>query len=178
VIEAITTVVITAGSVLLFAYWFRYTCLLILSAKTAHDYAGDLALAKGLRIVEVLMPRSIVHPFLRESPRLSHIEQIAQACETSLTASAYRLCELSSFRVAMVWSEALRVRWYKPSEEFVRWVRKGSVRQDSYAFDAFEGRPVPAKRSRRRRWLHSSPSATGQILGCDKGVFSQLGIAR
>jgi hypothetical protein len=53
VIEAITTVVITAGSVLLFAYWFRYTCLLILSAKTAHDYAGDLALAKGLRVVEV-----------------------------------------------------------------------------------------------------------------------------
>lgn len=52
-IEAITTVVITAGSVLLFAYWFRYTCLLILSAKTAHDYAGDLALAKGLRVVEV-----------------------------------------------------------------------------------------------------------------------------
>jgi hypothetical protein len=93
---------------------------------------------------EILMPRSIVQPFLRESPRLSHIEQIAQACETSLTASAYRLCELSSFRVAMVWSEALRVRWYKPSEEFVRWIRKGSVRQDSYAFDAFEGRPVPA----------------------------------
>ena len=52
-IEAIATVVITAGSVLLFAYWFRYTCLLILSAKTAHDYAGDLALAKGLRVVEV-----------------------------------------------------------------------------------------------------------------------------
>jgi hypothetical protein len=53
VIEAITTVVFTAGSVLLFVYWFRYTCLLILSAKTAHDYAGDLALAKGLRIIEV-----------------------------------------------------------------------------------------------------------------------------
>ncbi len=44
----------------------------------------------------------------------------------------------------MVWSEAFRVRWYKPSEEFVRWVRKGSLRPDSYAFDAFEGRPVPA----------------------------------
>lgn len=92
---------------------------------------------------EILMPRSIIQPFLNESPRFSHIEQISQECETSLTASAYRLCELSSFRVAMVWSEAFRVRWYKPSEEFVRWVRKGSVRQDSYAFDAFEGRPVP-----------------------------------
>ena len=35
------------------------------------------------------MPRSVVQPFLRESPRFSHIEKIAQACETSLTASAY-----------------------------------------------------------------------------------------
>jgi hypothetical protein len=51
--ELITTGVITVGSVLLFAYWFRYTCLLILSAKTTHDYAGDLALANGLRVVEV-----------------------------------------------------------------------------------------------------------------------------
>jgi len=92
---------------------------------------------------EILMPRSIVQSFLREKPRFDRIEQIAQTCETSLTASAYRFCELSSFRIAMVWSETLRVRWYKPSEEFVRWVRKGSVSQDSYAFDAFEGRPVP-----------------------------------
>jgi hypothetical protein len=108
----------------------------------------DDALAKPERdanqfAAEILMPRSIVQPFLRESPRFSHIDQIAQACETSLTASAYRLCELSAFRVAMVWSEALRVRWYKPSEEFIRWVQKGSVSQDSYAFDAFEGRPIP-----------------------------------
>jgi hypothetical protein len=89
------------------------------------------------------MPRSIVQRFLRESPSFGHIEEIGQACETSFTASAYRLCELSSFRVAMVWSEASRVRWYKPSEEFVRWVRNGNVREESYAFDAFEGRPVP-----------------------------------
>jgi len=94
---------------------------------------------------EVLMPRSIVQPFLRESPRLGHIEQIAEACETSLTASAYRYCELSSFRIAMVWSADRRVRWYKPSGEFVRWVRKGNVREESYAFDALEGRSVPSK---------------------------------
>ena len=41
------------GSVLMFAYWFRYTCLLILSAKTARDYAADLVHATGLRVVEV-----------------------------------------------------------------------------------------------------------------------------
>jgi hypothetical protein len=92
---------------------------------------------------EILMPRSILQPFLRESPRFILVEQVAQACETSLTASAYRLCELSSFRIAMVWSQGLRVRWYKPSQEFFRWVRKGDVRPESYAFDAFQGRPVP-----------------------------------
>lgn len=109
----------------------------------------DEALAKPERdanqfAAEILMPRSIVAPFLREKPRLSHIEQIAEACETSLTASSYRYCELSSFRIAMVWNEALRVRWYKTSGEFVRWVRKGNVREESYAFDAFEGKPIPA----------------------------------
>jgi hypothetical protein len=109
----------------------------------------DEALAKPERdanqfAAEILMPRSIVQPFLRQSPRFSHIEDIAQSCETSLTASAYRYCELSSFRIAMVWSETFRVRWYKPSREFIRWVRKGEVRKDSYAFDAFEGKSVPA----------------------------------
>ncbi len=108
----------------------------------------DEALAKPERdanqfAAEILMPRSIVLPFLRERPRLSHIEQIALACETSLTASAYRLCQLSSFRIAIVWSETLRVRWYKTSEEFGRWVRKGNLIPGSYAFDAFHGRPIP-----------------------------------
>jgi hypothetical protein len=42
-IELIATVVITVSSVMLFAYWFRYTCLLILSAKTARDYTADVA---------------------------------------------------------------------------------------------------------------------------------------
>src|SRR5690242_11509363 len=49
----ITTGIIITGSVVLFAYWFRYTCLLILSAKTARDYAADLVQASGLRVVEV-----------------------------------------------------------------------------------------------------------------------------
>jgi hypothetical protein len=92
---------------------------------------------------EILMPRTVVQPFLREIPRFEHIEQIARTCETSLTASAYRLAELSSYRVAVVWSQERRVRWYKPSEEFERWVRKGEVRSDSFAFDAFDGKAVP-----------------------------------
>jgi hypothetical protein len=52
-IELIATVVITASSVLLFAYWFRYTCLLILSAKTARDYTSDVADSNRLLFPEV-----------------------------------------------------------------------------------------------------------------------------
>jgi hypothetical protein len=52
-IELITTVIITVSSVLLFAYWFRYTCLLILSAKTTRDFAGQVANANQLGFLEV-----------------------------------------------------------------------------------------------------------------------------
>ena len=47
-IELIATIGITASSALLFGYWFRYTCLLILSAKTTRDYAGEFAAAVEL----------------------------------------------------------------------------------------------------------------------------------
>jgi len=47
-LELIATVIITASSFLLFGYWFRYTCLLILNAKTTRDFAGEVAMANQL----------------------------------------------------------------------------------------------------------------------------------
>jgi len=52
-VELIATAVIMASSLLLFGYWFRYTCLLILSAKTTRDYAASVAQANQLGFVEV-----------------------------------------------------------------------------------------------------------------------------
>jgi hypothetical protein len=52
-IELLATSIITLSSALLFLYWFRYTCLLILSAKTTRDYAGDVATANQLSFPEV-----------------------------------------------------------------------------------------------------------------------------
>lgn len=52
-VELLSTVVITLSSVALFGYWFRYTCLLILSTKTAQDYASDVAAANQLGFLEV-----------------------------------------------------------------------------------------------------------------------------
>jgi hypothetical protein len=52
-IELIATLTITVGSMVLFAYWFRYTCLLILSAKTARDYTSDVAYSNQLGFPQV-----------------------------------------------------------------------------------------------------------------------------
>jgi hypothetical protein len=51
--ELISTAVITVSSALLLAYWFRYTCLLILSARTARDYAAQVIMANQLSFAEV-----------------------------------------------------------------------------------------------------------------------------
>ena len=52
-IELLATSVITLSSALLFVYWFRYTCMLILSAKTTRDYAADVATANQLSFPQV-----------------------------------------------------------------------------------------------------------------------------
>jgi hypothetical protein len=52
-IELISTIIITASSVLLFGYWFRYTCLLILSARTTRDFAAEVATANQLGFLQV-----------------------------------------------------------------------------------------------------------------------------
>jgi len=52
-LELIVTLVITVSSVLMFGYWFRYTCLLILSAKTTRDYAAEIAAANQLSFLQV-----------------------------------------------------------------------------------------------------------------------------
>jgi len=52
-VELIATAVIMASSVLLFGYWFRYTCILILSAKPTRDYAVSVAQANQLGFIAV-----------------------------------------------------------------------------------------------------------------------------
>ena len=49
----IVSVLIIVLSVALFVYWFRYTCLLILSTKTARNYGEAIAEANRLSFPEV-----------------------------------------------------------------------------------------------------------------------------
>src|SRR6266404_3586663 len=52
-VELATTMLISAGSSLLLAYWFRYTCLLILLAKTPRDFACECARTNRLYFPQI-----------------------------------------------------------------------------------------------------------------------------
>ncbi len=47
------SLILAGVSVSLFIYWLRYTCQLILSAKSARDYTRDVAAANQLRFLQV-----------------------------------------------------------------------------------------------------------------------------
>jgi hypothetical protein len=49
----VPTFFIIGISITLFLYWFRYTCLLILSAKTTQDYAARVVAANRLEFLAV-----------------------------------------------------------------------------------------------------------------------------
>ena len=51
--DLFTNAVLTASSVLLFSYWFRYACLLILAAELPHDHSDEVAEANQLAFPEV-----------------------------------------------------------------------------------------------------------------------------
>ena len=96
---------------------------------------------------ELLLPEAVVRTTVGSpEPSLAVAKRIGQTFSASLTASAYRLAELTSFRCAVVWSSERRVIWFKPSAEFGQWVRiRDSVDPRTFAFDCFEGRAVPSK---------------------------------
>jgi hypothetical protein len=96
---------------------------------------------------ELLLPEAVVRATVGSpEPSLAVAKSIGQKFSASLTASAYRFAELTSFRCAVVWSSQRHVIWFKPSSEFGQWVRiRDSVDPRTFAFDCFEGRTVPTK---------------------------------
>ena len=52
-VQLIFNIITVAFSVLLLAYWFRYSCLLILRTQPERDYAKQVAAANHLHLFEV-----------------------------------------------------------------------------------------------------------------------------
>lgn len=107
---------------------------------------------------EILMPEARIAEVLQKEPQFDLVFRIAEECQTTLTAATYRYVELSSFRVAMVWSTKGQSIWYKPSQEFGRAIELGSLSTETYAHDCFEGHEVPKRLEpvSAKAWLYDS----------------------
>ncbi|PYT17989.1 MAG: hypothetical protein DMG59_05615 [Acidobacteria bacterium] len=86
--DVVATVIITVSSALLFGYWFRYTCLLILTAKTARDYAWEVAEANHL-----CFPK--VQSKLRERP-ISNLDRLRDCLDRDYIIVIYLLGHTTS----------------------------------------------------------------------------------
>jgi len=75
---------VTAGSLVLFFYWFRYGCLLILSAETAHDYTEEVARANHLSF-------PTVQSMLRSEEEARDLDKLHQSLERDFTIISYLL---------------------------------------------------------------------------------------
>jgi Zn-dependent peptidase ImmA (M78 family) len=115
---------------------------------------------------EVLMPTSVVMPLLKRPPSFDTVRAIAQQCGSSLTASAYRLVELSTWRVAMVWSVGGAAKWYQPSDEFPFTIKRGPLDANTFAADCFAGATIPDQFEEvtAEAWLSSYNLKAGAML--------------
>jgi hypothetical protein len=69
------SIVIIALSLMLFLYWFRYTCLLILSTKTAKDYTTQVAAANQLEFPVILSQLKITAATVEDSMDMGTLQQ-------------------------------------------------------------------------------------------------------
>ena len=94
---------------------------------------------------ELLMPSALVRPIIDSAaPSLQLVEKIAQRFHTSLSAAAWRFCDLAKEPCAIVWSRQRRIDWSKRSETSPLSLRKGSpLGEGTLAARAFADLPIP-----------------------------------
>jgi hypothetical protein len=103
---------------------------------------------------ELLIPTSYARPRFSETPpSLQTISAVATDCRASLSATAWRYCDLATYACAIVWSKESRIAWSRASGEFDFFIERGKyLEKGTFARALFEGNktegaspsPVPA----------------------------------
>lgn len=111
---------------------------------------------------ELLLPSGYAGPrFKSESPSLGIIQTVADESNASLSATAWRYCDLVSERCAVVWSKKGKVSWHKPSAEFGFYLKRGwDIAKGTQAWECFSGTRT-----------HTSPEPVDAHLWLDERVL-------
>ena len=96
---------------------------------------------------ELLLPTPVLaQRVIGREPSFDLVEQLARQFSTSLTATAYRVVEVTSCACAVVWSEDGVTKWCKRSVEFAPWIKlRERLDKRTFASDCFVGTAVPNK---------------------------------
>ena len=96
-------------------------------------------------------------------PSLNVIQDDAERSAASLSATAWRYCDLISERCAVVWSHKKRISWYKPSGEFGFFLKRGKeIEKGTQAYECFSGTRI-----------HSKPEPVRADLWLDERVIKE-----
>lgn len=96
---------------------------------------------------ELLMPVSLVEGIIKNAhPSLQVIEKIARKAGTSLSAAAWRYCDLAAEKCAVVWSTEGAIQWTKRAAGFPFFLPRGRpVEVGTFAAACFEQAKVPGR---------------------------------
>jgi len=95
--------------------------------KNAEKEANEFA-------AELLMPSSYVEKIIKNHDvSLQVIKNIAEDCDTSLTSTALQVASLCSDRIAIVFSQAGSVKWFKKTDSFNLFLNCGKLSRESVA---------------------------------------------
>lgn len=119
---------------------------------------------------ELLMPEPVFAPLIRRGrPSLRRISDLADEFDTSLTATACRLADVSDDYCAVVVSENGRIRWWRGSARFEDrfWLDAGSpLSPGTVAASAFRGETIPPgpQEVDWDQWLKADDEADDDVL--------------
>lgn len=106
---------------------------------------------------ELLMPESLFKPrATKGTPSLAFIDRLAGEFHTSTVATAYQYVNLTFEQIALVMSEAGRVKWAARAKDFWPLVRTGLLSPDSAAGEIHAGKSTDTRkmvRSPAYAWL-------------------------
>lgn len=103
--------------------------------READEFAADL-----------LMPASLVESIVNSAtPSLAAIEKIARTSGSSLSAAAWRYCDLTDTKCAVVWTTDGVIQWVKRSPTFPFFILKSLEAKRTSIARCFERETVPGK---------------------------------
>lgn len=89
---------------------------------------------------ELLLPTKLIYPLVsKKTATIKLAKSLSHDFNTSLTAAAYKITELTEEPCAVIWSIGGDILWFKKNENFRGYIARGRLDDQSYAARLIKG---------------------------------------